>query len=176
MAAGIFHRGVKSDTRRIRVETHRPHKLQSRLRVGWPGERNSAVLALRKNLKLKIAVIQQIRIAAPVLLILITFGQHPQLVAAVVKPFGVGRRKVCSSIFSVYEKKSMVVKDDLHEPAAVLWHKDQFYPGVGNLLRLPSHVFDWLDAATNRLASRSVLRRSGSETGRSHCQLQKHRR
>src|SRR5882762_1766064 len=57
MAAGIFHRDVKFDQRRIRVETHGPHKLQPRLRVGWSGERNFAVPALRKSLKLEIAVV-----------------------------------------------------------------------------------------------------------------------
>src|SRR5258708_9233188 len=95
-------------------------------------------------------------------------GIRPHLFTAVVKPFGVGRWKMFPGIFPVNEKKSMVVEDHLHEPAAVLRHKNQFYPGVGNLLRLPSHVFDWLDAATNRQAGRSVLRRIGSETGRGH--------
>ena len=49
----------------------------------------------------------------------------------------------------------MVIKNHLHEASAVLRYKDQLYPGIGNLLRLPAFVIYGLDFARG---SRWLLR------------------
>src|SRR5437016_4616915 len=124
MPARILYHRVKVDARRVRGEPNDSRKLQSSLRVGWPGQGNFAALPLGEYLKLKGTIIQQVRIARPVLLVLAPLREHPQLVAAIVKPFAVGGGKMFSGIPGIHEQKRMAIEDDLHQPAAVLRHKN----------------------------------------------------
>ena len=124
MTAGIFHRCVKGDERRIHTETDGAHKLQSSLWVGWAAQGNFAALTLGKNLKVIRGVVQQIRITDPVLLVLISFGQDPQLVPAIIEPFGTRWRQVVASESRVYKQERVPVEDHLHQAATVLRHKN----------------------------------------------------
>ena len=124
MPARVLYHRVKVDARRLRLETHHARKLQPRLRISWPGQGNFAALPLRENLELKQTIIQQIRIACPVLLVLASLREHPQLVAAIVKPFAVGGREMFPGIPRIHKQIGMAIEDDLHQPAAVLRHKN----------------------------------------------------
>src|SRR4029077_17062039 len=89
------------------------------------------------------------------LFVVIPFRKHPELVASIVKPFVVRGRNIFSRICRIYKQKRMVIKNHLHEASAVLRYKDQLYPGIGNLLRLPAFVIYGLDFARG---SRWLLR------------------
>src|ERR1700688_2244457 len=124
MTAGIFHCSVKGNEWRIHTETDGAHKLQASLWVSWAGQGNFAVLTLGKNLKIIRGVVQQIRITDPVLLVLISFGQDPQLVPAIIEPFGTRWRQVFASEPRVYKKERVPVEDHLHQATTVLRHKN----------------------------------------------------
>src|SRR6266478_7790737 len=94
MPARVLYNRVKVDARRVRAKSHASRKLQPRLGIGWPRQGNFAPLPLRENLKLKRTIIQQVGIDCPVLLVLASLREHPQFVAAIVKPFAVGGGKV----------------------------------------------------------------------------------
>src|SRR6267143_3446973 len=171
MPAPVLYRCVKVDARRVRAETHVSRKLQPGLGVGWPRQGNFAPLPLRKDLKLKRTIIQQVGIACPVLLVLASLREDPQFVAAIVKPFAVGGGKVFPSITGIHKQKRMAIEDDLHQPAAVLRHKNYFYPWIGNLLRLPTHIIRLLNMATGACRHPGLLLRENAEVNKC-CRIQ----
>src|ERR1700730_4378033 len=110
MAAGVFYHGMKLDKRGVGAETHGTRKLQSGLWIRRTAHGNLAALALRGDLKIEFSVVQQVRIAGPMLLVLVSFRKDPQLVSAIVKPFAARWRKRLPGKALVYEQKWMTIE------------------------------------------------------------------
>src|SRR6476620_11688812 len=72
------------------------------------------------------------------LLVVVSFGQEPELVAPVIEPAARVRRKIFAFILGINKEIVVVCKHHLHEPASKLRYDDQLYPRIGNLLRLPT--------------------------------------
>src|SRR5580698_3786110 len=62
MAGNIFHRGMKADSRRIRIQSNRTYKLDSSLRIGWPRKLDLTPLSFRKFSKGEGTVVNHIGI------------------------------------------------------------------------------------------------------------------
>jgi hypothetical protein len=65
------------------------------------------------------------------LLIVISFGQEPDFIAAVIEPLAGTGGKILAGELGIYEKVSVSRKGDLHQPAAILRDYDQLHPSVG---------------------------------------------
>src|ERR1700686_3286331 len=81
------------------------------------------------------------------LFIVVSLGQKPELVAAVIEPLAGTRGEVLAREFRIYEQVNVAGKDHLHQPATVLRHDNQLEPLVRELLRMPALMFDRVDAA-----------------------------
>ena len=157
MAANVFHRRPKSNSWGVGVQADRPNELNSSLRVGRAGKFDFALLSFRNLSKGKGAVVDDVRPPCPMLFVVISFRQEPQLVAAIVEPFAVTRRQILSRIFRVDEEIRMSGKSYLHQSPAVLRHNRQLHPVIGDLLRLPAPVIRGFNAA-RRTGGRTCLR------------------
>jgi len=146
---------------------NRAPDLNPGLRIGGASQFNFAFAPFRNLSKGVGPVIDQIGITHPVLLIVVSFWQQPELVAAVVEPSGWVGRQVFSFVLRIHEKERVSRENHLHEPSAILRHDFQLYPAVGKLLGAPTLVIRGLDAAR-----RSGLIRLTCCLGKSKVQVQ----
>src|SRR5271157_6436314 len=105
---------MECDSRRLGVQADRARKLNSRLRIGWPGQFDFTTVPFRDFSKRKGAIIQDVGISGPMLLIIISFGQEPEFVAAIVEPLAGTRWKVLPGQLGIHEQVRMSGKSDLH--------------------------------------------------------------
>src|SRR5689334_8570027 len=104
------------------------------------GELYPASRPIRKLSKGKFPVIQQVGVAPPMLFVVVSLGQQPKLVAAVVKPLAFRWWHVLPFKLWIDEKIGMPVEPHLHQTSAILRNDDELHPSVRNLLRLPSFI------------------------------------
>src|ERR1700693_5981795 len=116
---------MKTDARRIRIHMNGPDELNASLRVRRPRQFDLTTLPFRKLSKGERPVVQQVRVARPMLFIVVSLGQKPELVAAVIEPLAGIRRKVLASELRIYEQGSVSGKAHLHQPSAILRNDDQ---------------------------------------------------
>jgi len=103
LAGHVLHRRAKSDAGRVKLESNRARKLNPGLRVGWAREFDFTLLSFRNLSKIEWPIIQQVGVAHPVLFIVVSFGQQPELVPAVVEPFAVRWREVLAGKLRIDE-------------------------------------------------------------------------
>ena len=163
----VLHGGMKTDSRRIGVEVNRAPDLNPGLRVGGTNQLDFALLAFRNLSKGVRAVVEQIGIAHPLLLVVVSLGQEPELVASVVKPAGWVGRQVFSFVLGIHEEERMSVENHLHQSSAILRYDFQFEPAIGKLLCAPTLVIRGLDATR-----RTRLARLSFSLGRCNVQVQ----
>src|SRR5260221_7407589 len=104
------------------------------------------MFSFRKLSKSEGPIVQHVRIARPMLFVVIPLGQEPELVAAVVEPFARGRGQVLAGKLGIDEQIGMSGESHLNESPAILWHHNQLHPTVGELLRMPALIFHSVDA------------------------------
>src|SRR6185295_10290224 len=146
VAAHVLHGRAKSDARGIGVQPNGARKLNAGLDVRRSRELYATPLCVRKAPKGVGSVVQHVGVAVPMLLVVVPFGQKPELVAAVVEPLVLRRRPVLSCEPWIDEKVGMSVEAHLHQTSAILRDDDELNPLVGDLLRLPPFVVDALDS------------------------------
>src|SRR4249919_330562 len=78
------------------------------------------------------------------LFVIVTLGQQPQLVPAVVEPLVLRGGDVFSCELWIDEEIGMPVEAHLHHAAAILRDDDELHPSIGNLLRLPPSIVNAL--------------------------------
>ena len=100
----VLHVGAKVDSRRISFQPDGAHELDPGAGIGRARKFDFALLPFRNLSKGKRAVVDHIRAAGPVLLVVVAFGQEPDLVAAVVEPFARARRQILSLILRIHEE------------------------------------------------------------------------
>src|SRR6202140_3332039 len=142
MAGDIPHGRVKSDAREIRIQKNGPGKLNASLRIRRPCQFDLTTLSFRKLSKSERRIVQQVRVACQMLFIVVSLGQKPELVAAVIEPLARIRRKVLASELRIYEQVSVSGKGHLHQPSAILRNDDQLKPLVRELQRVPALIGD----------------------------------
>src|SRR5205807_221550 len=125
-----------------RIEANGPRSLDSSMGVRRAGKLYATTRLFRKLSKAKLSVIEQVRIATPMLLILVALGQQPKLIATVVEPLVVRRLHVLSCEFRIDEQIIMPVEAYLHEASAILRHDNELHPPIGNLLCFPPFVIN----------------------------------
>ena len=126
---------------------NRSNKLDSGLGIGRPREFDFATLSFRKFSKGKRPVVKHVGVAHPMLFVVVSFGQKPELVAAIVEPLARARRQILARKLGIHEEIGMSGETHLHEAPAILRHHDQLHPSIGELLRVPALVIHGFDAA-----------------------------
>src|SRR5580700_3342407 len=109
----VLHGGVKTYSRRIGVQVNRAPDLNPGLGIGGAGQFDLAFVPFRNLSKAVRAVVEQIGIAHPMLFIVISLGQEPELVASIVKPMRWIGRQVFSFILWIDEEVRMAGENDL---------------------------------------------------------------
>ena len=127
-------------------KTNRANKLDPGLGIGRAREFDLAMLPFRKLSKGERPVVQHVRVAHPMLFVVVSLGQEPELVAAVVEPLARSRRQILACKLGIDEQIGMSGETHLHEPPAILWHHDQLHPSIGELLRVPALIVHGFDA------------------------------
>ena len=69
VAAGVLHRRVKADSRRIRIESNRALKLDASLGIGRASQFDLALVSFQKFAKRKLSVIDYVRVSHPMLFV-----------------------------------------------------------------------------------------------------------
>ena len=141
----VLHGCMKTDSRRIGVQVNRTPDLDPGLRIGGTCQLDFALLPFRNLSKGIGAVVDQIGIAHPMLLIVISLGQKPELVPSIVEPLGWIGRQVFSFILRIDEEVRMTGENDLHQASAILRYDYQLKPVVGKLFCAPTFVIRGLD-------------------------------
>jgi hypothetical protein len=81
------------------------------------------------------------------LFIIISFGQEPEFIAAIVEPLALTWRQVFAFIFRIDEEIGVSGENYLHQSSAVLRQDNQFNPPIGKLLRMPAPIIRGFNAA-----------------------------
>lgn len=114
------------------------------------------------------------------LFVVVSLGQKPEFIAAIVEPFLFGRREVFARKLGIDEEVGMSCETDLYYPASILWHDEQLDPLIRDLLCMPTLVVHGIDMTLRALRSlrhsaglrkdlRSCRRAEGKNEGeRSH--------
>jgi hypothetical protein len=116
----VPHGRVKTDSRRIGIQVNRAPDLNPGLRIGGTGQFDLARLPFRNLSKGVGSVVDQIGIAHPMLFIVVSLGQEPELVASVVEPPGWVGGQVFSFVLGIHEEVRMPGKNHLHQSSAIL--------------------------------------------------------
>src|SRR6266566_7839788 len=157
VAAHIFHGRAKSDMRRVGIQANHARKLYSSVGIERSRKFYAAILFIRKFSKGEFPVIEQVRIASPLLFIVVPLRQQPKFVSAIVEPVILGWRHVLSGELRIYKEKIMPVEAHLHQSPTILWHDDELHPAIGNLLRFPPFVVNIFHPALHGSCLRSCL-------------------
>src|SRR5207244_4498364 len=108
-------------------------------------------LPFRKLSKYERAIVQQVGVAGPMLFIVVSFGQKPELVSAIVEPLAGTRGKILAGKLRIYEQVRVSGKSHLHQPPSILRHDNQLRPPVRELLCVPPLIVDGFHATVSVL-------------------------
>src|SRR5207302_6069715 len=122
-------------------------KLNTRLGIGRPGKFDLAALSFGNFPKRERPIIEHVRVPYPMLFIVVSFWQWPELVATVVEPLRGRWWQILAGKFGIDEQIRMSGKTHLNQSPAVLRHNNQLHPGIRNLLRVPALVVHCLHPA-----------------------------
>src|SRR5581483_3179063 len=176
MIAHVLHHGAKPNLGRVAPQRDLPRVLQSGARVPGTVQPHSATWSCRKNLERVHPVVQHIGDGTrPVLIVLRSLRQRPQLVSTVVEPVSVSfrRRNVFAPVLRIYEQIRMRTKPYLHQASAQLRHQGKRHPFVADLLRTPTFKVNGASLAGAMLAGGCVADSVEIQKRRAvHCEQQ----
>ncbi len=135
---------MKADARRIGVQADGSDELNSGLGIGRARQFNLTALSFRKFPKGERPVIEDIRVADPMLFVVVALGKKPNFVAAIVEPLARTGRQVLTRELGINEQVRMSGEGHLDQTPAVLRQHDELQPAVGKLLRVPTLVIHGL--------------------------------
>src|SRR5579859_7012689 len=148
MTRDVLHECMKSNARRIGVQTDVPGKLNSCLGIGGARQLDLTVLTFRKLSKGEWPIIQHVRVAWPMLFVVISLGQEPELVPAVVEPLIRIGRQVLARELGIHKQISVSAESHLDQTSAILRNHDELHPAVRDLLCVPALIVRRLNAAS----------------------------